>query len=62
MWIISKDYTKCFNFFYWKPNGICERTSCGYTPIKSQTINKIKQESLIIPCPVSNKLEVTNNE
>jgi hypothetical protein len=37
-------------------------TYCNYTPAKSQTTNEIKQENLIIPCPISNKLEVTNNE
>ena len=62
MWIKSQDYTKCFNCIYRKTNGFCERTACGYTPIKSQTINEIKQENLIIPCPISNKSEVTNNE
>lgn len=58
----NQDYTKCFNCIYRKTSGICERTACGYTPIKSKPANEIKQKDLIIPCPISNKVEVTNNE
>lgn len=57
----NQDYTKCFNCSNRNPYGFCNTTYCNYTPIKSQTTNSIKQENLIIPCPISNKLEVNKN-
>ena len=54
-------YIKCYNCSNKNQYGFCNTTYCIYTPIETQTINEIKQEHLIIPCPILNKLEVNKN-
>jgi hypothetical protein len=54
-------YIKCEFCSNRNQYGFCTMTYCNYTPTKSQTTNEIKQENLIIPCPISNKLEVNKN-
>ena len=58
----KQDYTKCFSCVHRNSSGFCSITACIYIPIQTQTTNEINQQNLIIPCPISNNIEVSKDD
>jgi len=59
----KQDYTiKCFSCANRSSRGFCNITTFIYTPIQAQDTYEIKQQNLIIPCPISNNIEVSKND
>lgn len=54
---MNTDFTKCFSCNNRNSYGYCNLTVCNYSPIQSTYANEIKQENLIIPCPISNEIK-----
>lgn len=54
---MTNDFTKCFSCNNRNSYGFCKLTTCTYSPIQSTITNEIKQQNLIIPCPISNEIK-----